>query len=325
MQRQGQILAILLIVQILLVVILIATEKESGTYRSNEKLLKMPFDSVEKIVIQGAENKSLVLEKQKDGWILPAYFEFPASKEKLDRIFGGLFDLTVGWPVATTESAEKRFKVATDEFERKLVFTATKAEKTLFLGTSPGFKKIHARVEGNNTIYGIKFSAYQASNKAIDWADQSLLHIPREDINTIEISDLTIRREQGKFVIDGLDDGEQAVDPEIQLLLSQVSSLGFQDVLGKKNDPAYGLDSPLFELVLVDKAGQRLIYRYAKLKDSEDYVLKPSNSDYYFQVAKHSVESLQGFDRNKLVKIAAIEQEAEEEDTSTVANEPQPE
>lgn len=313
MQRQGQFLTILLVLQIALVAILFFTKTDSGAYGSDEKLLDLKFDSVDKIILQGVENKTLVLQKKKGGWTLPGYFQFPASREKLDRVFGKLFDVTVGWPVATTQSAENRFKVATDEFEVKLVFSSAQTAQTLFLGTSPGFKKIHARVDGNNTIYGIDFSAYQASTKPIDWVNQSILHVPREDISAIEIGGLIVKRVEGKFVVDGLAEGEQMVEPEIQLLLTQVSSLGFQDVLGEKNNPAYSLDSSVLELTLVDKAGRRLRYRYAKLKDSDDYVLKPSDSNYYFKVAKYNVESLLGFDRKKLVKSGVPTQKSEED------------
>ncbi|MGH8498346.1 MAG: DUF4340 domain-containing protein, partial [Methylococcales bacterium] len=244
MARQSQFLSILLVLQIALAAILYFTETDSGAFVSNEKLLDLKFDDLDKIVIEEAEKKTLVLQKQNKNWTLPGYFDFPVSREKLDRIFGKIFETGVGWPVATTASAEKRFKVAPDSFERKLVLSTANASETLYLGTSPGFKKIHARIDGENTIYGIEFSAYQASTKPIDWADQSILHVSREEINAIEISGLVIKKVEDKFVIEGLAEGEQAVDSEIQSLLSNVSTIGFQEVLGKKDDPSYQLDAP---------------------------------------------------------------------------------
>lgn len=305
MARQSQFLSILLVLQIVLAAILYFTETDSGAFVSNEKLLDLKFDALDKIVIEEAEKKTLVLQKQNKNWILPGYFDFPVSKEKLDRIVGKIFETSVGWPVATTESAEKRFKVAPDSFERKLAFSTANASETLYLGNSPGFKKIHARIDGENAIYGIPFSAYQASTKPIDWADQSILHVPREEINAIEISGLVIKKAEDKFVMEGLAQGEEPVDSEIQTLLSNVSTIGFQEVLGKKDDPSYQLDSPALDLTLVKKDGKRIGYRYGKLKDKDDYTLKPSSSEYYFMVPKYSVDSLLEFDRKKLVKSAA--------------------
>ncbi|MGH8550811.1 MAG: DUF4340 domain-containing protein [Methylococcales bacterium] len=305
MARQTQTLSILLVLQIALAAILFFTETDSGAFGSKEKLLDLKFDSLDKIVIEEAEKKTLVLQRQDKNWKLPGYFDFPASREKLERVFGKLFETTVGWPVATTESAEKRFKVAGDAFERKLAFSSAAASKTLYLGTSPGFKKIHARIDAETTIYGIDFSAYQASTKPIDWADQAILHVPREELNAIEIAGLVIKKVGGKFVVEGLAEGEEAVEPEIQTLLGSVSTLGFQEVLGKKDDPSYQIGSPALELTLVKKDGQRLGYRYAKRKDREEYVLKPSNSDYYFSVPKYNLDSLLEFNRQKLVNAAA--------------------
>ncbi|MCI0655246.1 MAG: DUF4340 domain-containing protein [Methylococcaceae bacterium] len=305
MARQSQFLSILLVLQVVLAAILYFAQSESGAFVSNEKLLDLKFDALNKIVIEEADKKTLMLEKRNNKWTLPAYFDFPASKEKLERVFGKLFDTNIGWPVATTESAEKRFKVAGGDFERKLAFSTADASTTLYLGTSPGFKKIHARLDGQTTIYGIEFSAYQASTKPIDWADQSILHVPREDIDAIEIAGLSIKRAKDKFVIEGLAAGEEAVEPEIQSLLGKVSSIGFQDVLGKKDDPAYQLGSPALELTLVKKNGQRVAYRYGKLKDKDEVVLKPSDSEYYFNVPKYNVDSLLEINRAKLVKSAA--------------------
>jgi hypothetical protein len=319
MARQTQFLSILLLLQIVLAAILFFTETDSGAFVSKEKLLDLKIDSLDKIVIEEGEKKTLVLQRRDKNWKLPGYFDFPASREKLERIFGKLFETHVGWPVATTESAEKRFKVAKDAFERKLDFAGADANKTLYLGSSPGFKKIHARIDGESTIYGIEFSAYQASTKPIDWADQSILHVPHEDINAIEISGLSIKRGEGKFGIEGLAEGEEAAESEIQILLGSVSTLGFQEVLGKQVDPAYQLDQPVLELNLVKKDGQRVGYRYGKLKDKDQYVLKPSNSEYYFSIPKYTVDSLLEFDRKKLLRLTAKAPEPKPEPTQPAA------
>lgn len=305
MARQSQFLSILLAVQIALAAMLYFTQTESGAFVSKENLLDLKFDSVDKIVIEEPQKKTLVLKKQGQDWILPDYYDFPASREKLDRVFGKLFETKVGWPVATTESAEKRFKVHPDAFERRLAFSAADQTKMLYLGTSPGFKKIHARLDGDTTVYGIEFSAYQASTKPIDWANQSVLHVPPEEITAIEIPGLVIKRDQEKLVIEGLAEGEQAVESELQNLLAKVTDVGFQEVLGKKENPSYQLATPALELTLVKKDGHRTGYRYGKRKDKDEYVLKTTDSEYYFNVPKYGVESLLGLDRKKLVKSAA--------------------
>lgn len=303
MTRQTQILSILLGVQILLAVILYLTETDTGAFASNEKLLSLKFDELTRIEIEEASDKKLAIEKQDGSWKLPGYFGFPASKDKLDRIVTGILDKSVGWPVATTSDAEDRFKVATGNFERKLVFSTANASKTLYLGTSPGYKKIHARLDGESNIYAIEFSSYQASTKPIDWADQDILNVPRDDIEAVEIAGLRLKRDQDKFVLEGLAPMEETVEAEAQTLLSNVGGVGFQEVLGNKEDPSYQLDKPALAFSIEKKDKQKVDFRYGKLKDKEDYVLKATNSDYYYLIPKYHVDTLMGFDRKKLVKL----------------------
>jgi len=61
----------------------------------------------------------------------------------------GLIDKLEGaeaaWPVATSESSAERFEVSDAKFQRRIRFFADDAVVTeLFLGTSPGFRRVHA-------------------------------------------------------------------------------------------------------------------------------------------------------------------------------------
>ena len=302
MVNQFRNLSVLFVAQVILTFVLFLSDSDTGAYIQNEKLVDLQLDSLDRIVIEQPEDRPLVLEKQGGNWVLPDYFGFPASVEKITRTFGKLFDTKIGWPVATTDAAENRFKVAADQFERKLVFSSANVTETLYLGTSPGFKKIHARMDGSNTIYGIMFSAYQASIKTREWADQNFLHLPRDQIEGIELSDLVLRRADGKFTVEGISDAEMVVEAGIANLLADVSTLGFLEVLGKEDVPSFHLESPEFDFVILSKSGERIQYRYGKLDEKDQYVLKASNSEYFFKVSKYNLESLQDVQRAKLVQ-----------------------
>jgi hypothetical protein len=302
MVNQFRNLSVLFLAQVILIFVLFLSDSDTGAYIQNDKLLNLQLDSLDRIVVEQPEGRTLVLEKQDGIWVLPDYFGFPASVGKITRTFGKLFDTKIGWPVATTDAAESRFKVSADQFERKLVFSSAKVTETLYLGTSPGFKKIHVRMDGSNTIYGIMFSAYQAGTKAREWADQKFLHLPRGQIEGIELGDLVLRRADGKFTVEGISDAEMVVEGKIANLLADVSTLGFLEVLGKEEVPSFHLESPEFDFFIRSKSGERIQYRYGRLDEKDQYVLKASNSEYFFKVSKYNLERLRDVQRAKLVQ-----------------------
>ncbi len=323
MKEKINILVIAFVIQMCLTIGLVYSGSDANDNASNKKLLTVDYDTVSKISIEQPEKSTLVLEKREGRWILPGYFDFPASKSKLDRIMGKLYDLSVGWPVATTKTAQKRFKVADEAFERKLQFMASdESQQTLLLGTSPGFKKIHARVSGETKVYAIAFSAYEASEKPVDWVDRGYLHLDRSDVAAIELPNLIVSKKDKQFSVEGMKDSEELVDQELQSLLSTVTSLSFDEVLGRKNKPEYQSETVELELALLDQSGNRTSYRFAKLKDTEDFVLKVSSHPYYFRVTKMSMDALQKIDRNKLIKSKAVENPDSEDKQSVDAESP---
>ncbi len=54
----------------------------------------------------------------------------------------------------------------------------------LYLGTSPGFKKVHARRADSDDIYAITFANYEATARTDDWLDKALLK-PTGDVTAV--------------------------------------------------------------------------------------------------------------------------------------------
>ena len=55
--------------------------------------------------------------------------------------------------------AAKQFSVVDDKFERKISFTNKDNTQTkLYLGSSPGFKKVNARVDNETNTYKIEYN-----------------------------------------------------------------------------------------------------------------------------------------------------------------------
>ena len=321
MKRTIQILTALLVVQAGFFVFLMLAENDTGAYTSNEPLLGIKATTeVDGITIEQPDKAKLLLKKQNDTWVLPDHFDFPVSASKIDPFVQKLLDQKQSWAVAKTRSSAKRFKVSDSGFEKKITFSkGGQILKTLFIGSSPGFRKVHARVAGRNNIYAIEFSAYEASVKPQDWIDKNVLHLKRADIDQIQMPEFTLRREGDRFVANAAGANEETADDEANALLSEVVGLSFQDVLGTENKPEYQQQRPVFSYTLREKAGDKLRYIFSEPENKAYFVLKSSTRDEYFKVSQYTVKRLREFTKAKLVQTKKAEQiEPSEKLTKTI-------
>lgn len=305
MTRRIQILATVLALQIGLAASLAFFARNSGAaFRSDEKLIDLELTSLDEIVIQEKNEPTLVLHQKDGNWVLPDDFDFPVSSSKLDRLTEKLFGFTKSWPVGTTGVAAKRFKVADEEFERKITFRKGHDDvATLLLGTSPGFKKIHARIAGEDDIYAINFSVYEASVKPRDWEDKDLLNLDPNEIVRAETPDIRLIREGETLSVSDLGEAEETDPSGVSTLLGKLSKPSFLEVLGTEEQSEYQQDIPVLAYSLEVKSGRSIDYTYSKPKEGDDFILKVSSRPEYFKTSKYSVERLQEeFTREKLVR-----------------------
>ena len=159
MNRLIQVLSGVLFIQLVLAAILTFSGRDTGAFASKEPLLDLTLAKVDKITIVEEGKPALVLNKKGENWLIPGYFGFPVDQEKLGKVTDKLFGITKSWPVATTGAAWKRFKVSGDKFERKIVFSkADFVLNTLYIGSSPSYRKVHARLKDQDEVYSIEFS-----------------------------------------------------------------------------------------------------------------------------------------------------------------------
>ncbi len=132
--------------------------------------------------ILDAEGQGVTLQRSADVWELKvpsadgAEFVLPADQAKVTEVLGILLDLRAPWPVGTTKETRDRFEVTEDAFQRKLTLSDASGKATVvFLGTSPGYRRVHARVDESDEVFSIDFSNYQLPTAAGDWIDGNLL------------------------------------------------------------------------------------------------------------------------------------------------------
>lgn len=257
---------------------------------ADTKLLPFDREAITSIEIQtraeadGDTPATLMLTRADEGWTLPALADFPASGTRVQQLLESLATLTRPLPIATSTVARQRFKVADDAFERRVTLRGDNAElATLIVGDSPGFRRVFARVAGEEAVYDLRLALFDLSANSDDWLDRGRLQLDRDKVQRIGGADWTLLRGEDGWRLAGT---EQSPDMDaVDDLLGALTSLGYSGVLGTDAKPEYGLATPAatFDIGLAD--GSVRAYRIGALADSDDYVLKVDDDPYFYRLA----------------------------------------
>ncbi|MCG6983599.1 MAG: DUF4340 domain-containing protein [Thiocapsa sp.] len=264
-------------------------------------LFSFTADQVQAIHIEGgAESTGVVIRRRGDSWILPDLADLPVEGSKVDQLLVGLAELKRSLPIATSEAARKRFKVADAEFERRLVLDGEHGPiASLLIGDSPGFRRVFGRPPDDPAVYDLKLALSDVSARRDDWIDMGLLHLEREQITRVGTDDWTLTKAgDGGWTLANTD---QAVDQQaVDSLLASLSNLGYRGVLGTDDDPAYNQQTPRLVLSIGLGDGSTRTYRISQAEDSEDYVLKDTGRPWYFKLSEFDLGDLLSTDAASL-------------------------
>ena len=296
-------LAILLVLQLGLALGLGLTQGHSGAFQSDTPLLAFNSAEVDQLLISDGDGKQVELRKQGDHWVLPKAENFPVSHDRVINLLGKLAALKTPWPVATTASAAARFKVADDQFNRRVTLRAgDRVLAQLYFGTSPGYRKVNARVDGQDKIYSVNFGVFEVPAKTSAWEDKTLLSLNSADIEQLALPEVTLVRKDDKFEVDPLNDGEQTAASETQTLVQRVAALTYTASAGKTAPAKADKEKPVFEFSVKLKSGETRQYRFLPTDKADAYLLNVSTQPWWFRVSRYTLDNLKGETRGKLVK-----------------------
>lgn len=271
--------------------------------RPPAKLLAFDPVTVDGLAIQEADQPPLALEKHDGKWVLPAVDNAPANNPQVVSLIVTLNKLVGGWPVATTQDAAKRFKVADDSFTRRIAIkSGGRTLTTLLLGTSPTYRQTNVRVENSDSIFTVPFGTSEASGKPEDWEDKSLLTLSPADISKIELPGVTLLRGKDGLRAADLAAGEEMAADKTDAVERELATPLYDSILGATVKPEYGLDKPSTSVDLTMKDGRKLHYDVGKLAQGDDYVLRSSSQAFLFRLPKYAVTDLLAANRNVLVR-----------------------
>ncbi|NHN38414.1 DUF4340 domain-containing protein [Pseudomaricurvus alcaniphilus] len=139
-----------------------------------QPLLGFEQAQIDKVVI-GAGEEEVTLQRQDGQWRLPGQSDLPVDSGKLQPLLEQLHGLQSGWPVATSASSHQRFEVSEDTHQRRIrLFRDGQLVVDLYLGTSPGFKKVHGRRAADTEVYALPLNSFDFPTSADNWLDKTL-------------------------------------------------------------------------------------------------------------------------------------------------------
>ncbi len=300
MQKWIKTLTGLLVIQAILVVLMNANGLTSSNTTKDEILL--PFmTNIDKITIQTPNEESVVLLKENNQWVLPDYFKLAVDANKVDDFLAKLEGFTKTWPTATTDSAHKRFEVSDNTHQRKLTFSqGDKSMGSLYLGTSPGYRKTHARVAGEAEVYTISFSNFQANSNAKDWFNRKLFRMDTDNIQTLSSEAFTLTQENQIWKLTDLTEKEKTKTETVQTFVNQLANLSVEEALSETAEESFNQANPTLTLAINKTDGTKLNYTVSLPKDENYYVLKSSSSPLYFKLNKAQGDKLVNTKRSEL-------------------------
>jgi uncharacterized protein DUF4340 len=153
-----------------LVLVLLFRMQSQPTTDDESVMLSFEPSQVEGITLSDG-NLEVSLTRIEDGWQVGGY---PADADKVSSMLEKLAALDTRWPVATTPASAVRFEVAQDNFQRRVILDGVDDLAALYLGTSPGFQKVHGRRADSDSIYSIGLSNFELPANIDGWLDKKL-------------------------------------------------------------------------------------------------------------------------------------------------------
>ncbi len=287
MNRHVRALALILAVQLaVLGGVLFWNQRAASTPAG--ALLEIDRTKVDGLVIVDDKGARLKLQRTDAGWTLPDAQGLPVDGEKVSQLLDKLIAASAPWPVATSSESAKRFEVAADKFQREIqLLEDDKVVGDLYFGTSPGFKKVHARNANSDDVYAVAFANYEATARADDWLDKALLK-PNGDVTALSRPDhWRVQREGEVWSLDGIAHGETTKQDVVGDLVNKVVNLR---VMGAAEVPA--ADAVPVLLLTARTANGEFDYRFYQPQPKSDFIVTRNGQDGAFKVAAYVAEPL---------------------------------
>lgn len=233
------------------------------------------LERVDKLLIRDADQNT-TLVRRKGEWVIEQLGNLPVDSARITEALDKLEDVSLGFPVTTTSSAHERFEVADDDHQRHLqLYAGNDKLGSVFLGSSPGFRLLHLRREGEDEVYAVEMNVYDFPFDQEQWLDKQLLAL--DSITRIEGEDYTLQLTDEQWT---LASGEDVDSEKVEGLVSAIGSLRINGT----GEPLSGEELKEFE-VKVTRDGEPVVFKFQSA--GADYRVSRSDLEFVFDLSQY--------------------------------------
>lgn len=282
MKKKISLLTGFLGLQLVLALSIYLLGKTSSAEFVPEALLQFDSNKIDKLVISDPD-KEIIISKNGYDWIL-AKNKLAIEQSNLDRFMKKLEGLKTNWPVTTTSKSHERFEVTDQEYKRKIsLYQEDKLITQVYLGTSPGFKKSHIRVDGQNDVYALGLNYYDVPITSKDWMDKSILGV--KAASSIKGDGFNLTKTGNEWKMDKPLKDKVVDQDKVHQFVNALGALKVQDIANEKQE--FPKDKSIkFEV----NNGER--YLIHLMEEDGKYLVKRSDIDHVFTLSKKDYEGL---------------------------------
>ncbi|RLQ23425.1 DUF4340 domain-containing protein [Seongchinamella sediminis] len=289
MNRTGIVLGALLVAQLFLTMVLYRADDTGSAGPGKQALLATDAYVIDELRVEDGSGGVVQLQKSGDLWQLPQLSGLPADPEKVAEVLQKLTAGDPGWAVAHTLAARQRFQVADYHYRRKVTLASLgQTVGTVYLGTSPGFRKVHARNELGDGIYSLDLNLFDLPVEAGQWLEPRLLQV-RAPV-AINADGYSLQRRDGEWQ---LGTGETPEQRELQALLDALRNLQVLGVASAQQQQAAQREEAALILDITALAGNT---RLELFRLGEDYYAASSEYPQLFRISAYDFDKLTGID-----------------------------
>lgn len=284
--QQG--LAGLLIVQLAITAGLFWNDQQTQYATEPHALLSFEKSAVDKLVVADKDNR-VTLKKNAGKWQLPDLHQLPVNEKKLTELLDKLTSESVKWPVTTTASSHERFQVDEDEFQRHLMlYAGDKQVADLYLGTSPGFRKIHVRRADEQEVYSVELNTYELPTTQKDWLDQYL--IAAKNPQVITGPDYSLEKSDDSWRFAGAntqpDEASNAAKVDADKASELATALDNLTVTGVADTKPEGVP------IVIEVKNGSTDWRYEFIKADDKYYVTRNDQDLTFTLSQYEYDRI---------------------------------
>lgn len=243
--------------------------------------------------------------------------QVPADGDKVAQLLDKLAGLSAPWPVATSAASAERFEVTDDSFQRRLaLYTGDEEVALIFLGTSPGFERVHARRADSDEIFSVALSNYELPVTIDGWLDKGLLGMSEDiqrvalkvladaDVTELSLADAQLQRSDEGWLING----GVADQAAAQTYVNRFKTL---QVLGLA-EASHETHTVLAQLTLAGASGE-VVLEISTTGENGDYLVQDTARAGTYRLAAYIAEQLLMTDTDFSVDDEPVDVEVGEE------------